>query len=436
MWKLIALILSLGVAGLGLAQERGGVLTIASYGEPVGLIPFVETDGASHTVSLQIYEPLFVVDEFLRVVPWLVESYEVSADATVYTLHLKHNIKWHDGERFTAEDVTKTLQLIMDPAVGAKISGYFTNVMNLDLLDQYTLRITLRDPDVFFPTKLADIACILPKHIIENQGLEYLRANPIGTGPFKFVKWEPGQYIELIANPEYWKGCPYIDKIIVKFIPDATVRTLMLLTGEAELVAWGVSYSLVPLLEGNPNVKIITLPPMNFEELGLSHKNPILQDKRVRQAIYWALDRDIIRKSVFRGYVVECNGPIPVAMVDYYNPNIPVYTRDIQRAVALLQEAGWVDSDGDGIRDKNGQPLQFSLMVRAGQTERMAVAEIIQSQLKDVGIKIIIEPLEWGAFLSKLWVADYDLEIVSWSVGPDPSQQVLHFSCNGGFNVY
>jgi peptide/nickel transport system substrate-binding protein len=433
------LIMLLGIVFLSWAQvapQPGGTLTIGSYGEPTGLIPWIETDGASHIVSLQIYEPLFVVDQDARVVPWLASSYEVSQDGKVYIFHLQQGVKWHDGQPFTAEDVECTFKLIMDPSVGAKISGNLASVETIQVLDPYTLKITLKDVDVFFPSKLADLACILPKHIIEAQGLDYLREHPIGTGPFTFVKWERGQYVELAAFSEYWKGRPYIDRILVKFIPDASVRALMLLTGEIDFIPWGLSYSFLPILEGNPKIRIITLPALNFEELGMSEKNEILQDKRVRQAIYYALDRDIIRNTVFRGYAVACDGPIPTAMTEYYNPDIPKYYRDLQKAVSLLEAAGWVDTDGDGIRDKNGKPLQLSLMVRAGQTERLEVAEIIQSQLKDVGIKITIEPLEWGAFLAKLWPGDYDLEIVSWGVGPDPSQQALHFSCTGGFNVY
>ncbi len=412
----------------------GDKLVTGSIGDASNLIPILATDSASHEIAGLVYNGLLKYDKNLNLVGDLAENFTFSKDHLKIIFHLKKNVKWQDGYPFTADDVIFTYNLIMDPKTPTAYRSDYEYVKTVKKLDNYSIEVIYKRP--FAPALSSWTVSILPKHLLEGKNLlnSPLRTHPIGTGPFKFKKWEVGQKIELAANDTYFNGRPYLDGYIYRVIPDSATMFLELKAGKVDLMG------LTPVQFKRQtetkffkeNYRKFCYPTFVYTYLGFNLKNKLFKDKKVRQAIAYAIDKDEIINVVLLGLGVKATGPYRPDMW-YYNPNVKKYPYNPEKAKKLLEEAGWRDTDGDGILDKNGKIFEFTIMTNQGNLSRLKAAQIIQKRLGEVGIKVKIRVIEWASFINEfIDKKRFEAVILGWSTGIDPDQYDIWHSSKTG----
>jgi peptide/nickel transport system substrate-binding protein len=417
---------------LGAGQKAyGDIMVRGDIGDASNLIPLLASDSPSHNIAGLVYNGLVKYDKDMKIIGDLAESWEVSTNGLVITFHLRKGVKWHDGQPFTAADVLYTYQVTVDPKTPTAYAGDFLKVKKVSVLDAYTFRVTYDKP--FAPALISWGNSILPRHLLFGKDITKspLSRHPIGTGPYKFKEWVAGQKIVLISNPDYFEGRPYIDGFITRIIPDMATMFL-------ELRAQGISMmDLTPLqytrqTENNlfkENFKKYRYLGFKYVYLGYNLKNPLFTDKRVRQAISHAINKEEIISGVLLGLGKAATGPYKPGSWAY-NGNVKIYNYNPQKARQLLADAGWMDTKGTGILEKDGKPFVFEIVTNQGNDTRQKCAEIIQRQLKDVGITVKIRILEWSSFVTDfINKRRFDAVILGWSVSLDPdAYDVWHSS--------
>lgn len=400
----------------------GDTIILGSIGDASSMIPNVTGDSASHEIGSFLYNGLVKYDKDYHIVGDLAESWEVSPDELSITFHLRKGVKWHDGREFTADDLMFTYRFMTDPRTPTPYAGDFLLVKAAEVLDRYTFRVHYAKP--FAPALISWGMWVLPKHLLEGKDVRQspLNHHPVGTGPYLFRQWKTGEKIELEANPNYFEGRPYIQRLIYRIIPDSA--TLFL-----ELKAGGVDWSSLSPLQYQKQTDI-ELFRRSFRKyrhlangytyLGLNLKDPRFQDRRVRQALAYAIDKQEIIKVVLLGLGVEATGPYkPDTWV--YNPRTKKYPYDPDRAKKLLAEAGWKDEDGDGVLEKDGRPFRFAILTNQGNEERKMTAEIIQKRLERIGIQVEIRVAEWASFINYfIKNRRFETVLLGWATGQDP----------------
>ncbi|MCI2424651.1 peptide-binding protein [Candidatus Acetothermia bacterium] len=367
----------------------------------------------------------------MKLVPNLAKSWEVSDDGLTWTFHLRDDVYWHDGVKFTAHDVVFTFRSILNRAVGSPRIGTYRDLVDIYAVDDYTVVAVWAATHHRILTDMAH--AIIPKHMFEGLAPEGFRAapasmNPIGTGMYRFVRHVPGEFTEVEANENWWRGRPYIDRIFIRIIPDAPARVLAFEAGE--LHATGITTEEWDRFVAMEGVRAFQFRTFGYNYLGWNFVNPdgtphILGDVRVRQALTYAMDRQAIIDHILLGFGEVAHSALP-SISAYFNPNVRTYPFDPERAVVLLREAGWYDSDGDGIVDKDHdgdgvrEPLEFELQTNAGNVLREQAAVAIQFDLAAIGVTVNLRFLEWSAFLENMRGGRFDAVIAGWSLGPDP----------------
>ncbi len=416
----------------------GGTIVVASIGDAKRLNPVVANDSASGDINSQVFNGLIKYDKDLLFEGDLAESWDVSDDGRIITFHLRPNVHWHDGVPFTAEDVLFTYRKLIDPNVATPYGADYERVAKAEVLDPLTFRVTYKEP--FAPALESWGMGILPKHLLEGKDLnaDPFNRHPVGTGPFKFKEWLTGQKIVLVANDDYFKGRPNIDEYIYRIIPDPATIFL-------ELKSRGVdSMGLTPLQYQRQtetpffreNFRKFRYPANGYTYLGYNLKDPKFSDKTVRQALAYAINKEDIIKGVRLGLGSAATGPYPPHYWAY-NPEVREYPYDPVKAESMLADAGWVDSDNDGILDREGVPFQFTIITNQGNDERKRAAEIIQQNLKEVGIAVKIKIVEWQAFINQFVdKRKFETIILGWSIGIDPDNYIMWHSSQTGPNEY
>ncbi|MFP3272440.1 MAG: ABC transporter substrate-binding protein [Paraburkholderia sp.] len=320
------LLIALAVtAQFAAAQTRGGTLNFVVTPEPTALVDLATTAVNVLKVSPKVTEGLLDYDFNFQPKPLLATSWEVSGDGRKYVFHLRHGVKWHDGKPFTAEDVAFSIQTLRQVHPRAKTT--FANVTDIATPDPYTVVISLSKPAPYLIKAFsATETPIVPKHIYDGSDVLTNPANnaPIGTGPFRFVKWVRGSYIEYARNDDYWdKGKPWLDRIIVKVIDDPAARTVAFENGSVDLGGdTPVPLSDLARLKDNPKLAIETRGyefQAGAARIEFNLDNPYLKNPKVREAIASALDREVIRKVIYYGYATPIAGPI-IPTNRYYDP--------------------------------------------------------------------------------------------------------------------
>ncbi|MDD4182392.1 MAG: peptide-binding protein [Candidatus Omnitrophica bacterium] len=403
----------------------GDEIIIGSSAEASNLIPMLSSDSASHEVSGFIFNGLVKYDKDLTLIGDLAQSWEISEDGLVITFHLKKGIKWQDGTAFTADDVLFGYETIINEKTLSAYKEDYFQVKKAEVLDKYTFKVTYEKP---FAPALASWGSlvVLPKHILEKEDInktEFSR-KPVGTGPFKFKEWVPGQKVILEANDNYFEGRPYLDGVVIRIIPDPTTMFLELKTQGLDWIGLSpLQYKKQTQSEFfKKNYRKFKYPSFSYTYLGFNLKHPWFSDKKIRQAIAHALDKEELVKGVLLGMGNISTGPY-VPNTWPYNPNVRKYEYNPQKAKELLRDAGWQDIDKDGILEKNGKKFEFTILTNMGNTTRIKTATIIQYRLREVGIKVDIRSLEWSAFIN--WFIDkkrFEAVILGWSIGLDPDQ--------------
>lgn len=382
-------------------------------------------------VQTCIVEGLVTTDEKMQVVPLLASEVPSIENGDVVlrpdggmdvTWRLRPGVKWHDGIPFTSADVKFTVDAINSPAYNPESTDGFDRITSVDTPDSLTAVVHYRE--VYAPYEIQFIRGALPKHLLEGKDIdaatEYNR-NPLGTGPYTVTEWKTGEYILLEKVPGYWRGAEYpkIARILFKFIPNTTTRINQLKSGEAHIAAL-VPWDKYRELKDIPGLTLHRMMGNSYEHITLNERSvAAFRDVRVRRALIHAIDRELLARTVLDGLAPVIDGAIqPLSWA--YTDSVRKYPYDTTRARALLDEAGWRDSNGDGIRDKDGVPLQFTLMTQAGFAIRENIAQAVQRQLKDVGVGVKIQLVD-GTAISSLWFeGKFDAMLHWWHMPSDP----------------
>ncbi len=416
----------------------GGIIVVASIGDAKRLNPIIANDSASGEINGQVFNGLIKYDKDLLFEGDLAKSWEVSDDGLVITFHLRPNVRWHDGVPFTADDVLFTYQKLIDPNIATPYGADYERVARAEVLDPLTFRVTYKEP--FAPALESWSMGIIPKHLLKGKDIntDDFNRHPVGTGPYKFKEWLTGQKIVLVANDDYFKGRPNIDEYIYRIIPDPATIFL-------ELKAKGVdTMGLTPLQYQRQtktaffreNFRKFRYPANGYTYLGYNLRDPKFSDKKVRQALSYAINKEDIIKGVRLGLGSVATGPYPPHYWAY-NPKARRYPYDPEKARRMLAEAGWVDTDQDGILDRDGQPFRFTIITNQGNDERKQAAEIIQQNFKKVGIAVKIKVVEWQAFINQFVdKRNFEAIILGWSIGIDPDNYIMWHSSQTGPNQY
>ncbi len=404
---------------------------IGSIGDAQRLIPMLASDSASGDISGWIFNGLVKYDKDLNLVGDLAESFTASPDCREVVFRLRKGVRWQDGKEFTAADVLFTYRKSIDPKVATPYSGDFERVETIEAPDDYTVRVTYKEP--FAPGLASWGMGIIPKHILENADLNTTEFNrkPIGTGPYRIKEWTTGQKIVLAANGEYFEGKPRVGEYVYRIIPDNATMFL-------ELKAGGLDFmGLSPLQYQRQSdtdyfkqyFNKFRYPAFAYTYLGYNLLDPRFADRRVRRGIAHAINRPSVIEGVLFGVGRPADQPVPPESWAY-NPGVPRFEYNPEKARRLLAEAGWKDTNGDGILDKDGQPFRFTLMTNQGNNERAKTAEIVQRDLEKIGLKVEIRILEWQAFLHQfIDKKKFEAIILGWSLGRDPdSFDIWHSS--------
>ena len=413
-------------------QDRGDAIIIGSIASPRVLIPILASDSASAEVCSFIFNGLLKYDKNLNLVGDLAQTWQTEEEGKVIIFHLRKGVLWHDGKEFSAYDVEFTYKKLIDPNTPTPYSGDFERIENLEILDRYTVKITYKEP--FSPGLASWTMGIIPKHILEKEenllSSKFSR-NPIGTGPYKFKKWIAQEKIELVVNEDYFEKRPNIDRVIFRIIPDTA--TLFL-----EVLAQGVDSSgLTPLQflkhsqapQFKKNYIKFRYPSNSFLYLGYNLNNPLFKDKKVRQALNYAVNKEEIIKAVLLGEGKVSTGPFtPESWA--YDPGFKPAEFFPEKAKTLLFEAGFKDEDGDGFLERKGEPFKFTIITNQGNLERQRVAEIIQAQLRNIGIKVEIKVVEWSVFIDEIIrKRKFETVLLGWSLSRDPDiYDIFHSS--------
>lgn len=411
-------------AANGAAQQpvRGGTLIVAQYPEPSLLTSAISPGGPANNISPKIFDGLLTYDFDLQPQPQLATSWSVSDDGLLITFHLREGVKWHDGKPFSSRDVVFSLQEAWRKHNG-RAKAIFAPVAAIEAPDDLTVRLQLSAPAPSILYGLAShLAQILPAHIYEGTDALTNPANtqPIGTGPFRFVRWERGNYLELERNPVYWDAPrPYLDRVVYRFLPDASARSNALEMQEAHLVAeTGVPGGDIARLAQLPYLEVTTkgyeyVGQTTFFVFNLDRKE--FQDVRVRQAFAHAIDKDFLIKHIWHGYGRPASGPLPKSMGSFFSDAVPRYDFDIAKANALLDAAGYPKGK-DGVRFRiTHDPLPYGdVYARTGEYLREALAQ--------VGIAVDLRSQDYAAYVRRIYTTrEFDTANYLIAVGPDPA---------------
>jgi peptide/nickel transport system substrate-binding protein len=402
-------------------ERNPNTFVISSIGDARRLNPVIANDSASGTINDQVFNGLVKYDKDIKLVGDLAESWDISADGKTFTFHLRKGVEWHDGTTFTANDCLFTYQKLTDPKVATPYSSSYMDVAKAEVVDRLTFRVTYKEP--FSPALESWSMGIIPRHLLEGKDLNTSEFNrkPVGTGPYKLKEWIAGQKIVLEANDRYFEGRPKIDNYIYRIIPDSSTMFQELLSGGVDFMGLNPLQYLrkSETRRIRENYRKFRYPANAFTYLGYNLGSPLFSDKKVRQALAYAIDRQSIIDGVLMGIGRPCTGPF--SHVSWaYNPKIEPYPFDPERARRMLEEAGWKDTNNDGVLEKDGRPFQFTILTNQGNNERIKASEIIQQNFRKAGIDAKIRVMEWQAFLEQIDKRTFDAIILGWSMSRDP----------------
>lgn len=425
-------------------RARGGKLVYGLTLAPSNIDPHVGNSSELGIPLTSVYDTLIYQDLDGTFVPGLAERWEISDDGLVYTFHLRRDVKFHDGTPFNAQAVQYNLERITSPDTQSrKAKGMLGPYDRTEIVDDYTVKLHLQERYAPLLDSLSQVYLgMASPTALQQWGAEYA-LHQVGTGPFVFKEYIPNDHITLTRNEDYaWgpqvyqhSGPAFLNEIEFRFYVDPAVRALALESGEADVMG-----ELPPQdaarLEDNDRFALyeIAIPGQPLQFFLNTEKAPT-DDARVRQALLHAVDRDSIVSTIFQGYSPVAYGPLS-AVTMAFDPSVETtYTYDPARAAALLEEVGWADSGGDGIRDKGGQPLSLQAYLMSwGYLPE--VGQMLQNQLAAVGIDLQIQTVAFPAALEAAGKSEHHLAPMTF-FGSDPS--VLEFTylssnAEGGFN--
>ncbi len=422
---------------------KGGTLVYGLYAEPDSLDPHVTGQGHAHLVMRNVFETLIKKDANNEYQPCLASSWEISDDGLVYTFHLRKDVKFHDGTPFNAEAVKFNFDRILDPETKSRYAVLRLAALDrLELVDDYTVKIHLKEPVTPFLEFLSHNGLSMVSPTAAQQwGVEEFQDHLVGTGPFMFKEWIRKSVIRLVRNPDYNWGSPmfkhegpaYLDGIEYRPIIEPATRVSCLEAGECQIIDQrDVPLEEVDRLSQREDIGNIVRPNSGLpRQWQLNMRLAPTDELAVRQAITFATDREEVSKKLYLGYMLPAYSFL-VEMPPYTLEFKDELKYDPEKAKAILEEAGWIDADGDGIRERDGKDLQVILF----SLPEDPLIELTQAQLRKVGIDVVpsvtiganlrgvlIEGTQWHLFLFGWGAADPDVCMHDYYYGPLAGQR-------------
>lgn len=411
------------------SERSGGIAVIGVAGDLQGMISLTTSDNTSNNVQREmLMMPLIKYDENINAVPWLAERWDtvrVAPDSIDLTFHIRRDVRWHDGQPTTAEDVLFTFERAIDPLTAFPNASDFKEYSpDAELIDPYTIRFRLRPHsdylDIWYQTS------IMPEHILGDVPPDQLilhpfsTSTPVGNGPFRHVRRDPGAQWVFEANPDFPEalgGRPYLDRVVFRVIPEQTTLLTELLTGRIDVYI-GPNPNQSAQISSTPGVRLLNFPSRQWNYLAFNTRRPLFRDPRVRRAIGMALNRQEMVDALVYGYGTIGRSTVTPAHYSF-DANDPetLLPYDTAAARALLIEAGWQDRNGDGVlEDAEGRDFRFTLITNAGNDVRRDMIEIIEAQLRPLGIVAQPRLVEWNTMISQLQDPErnFDAVVAGW----------------------
>ncbi|HEX6947122.1 MAG TPA: ABC transporter substrate-binding protein [Acidimicrobiia bacterium] len=407
--------------------KYGGVLKFQLLRDAdAGYDPNLATLSTVYTITQLIFDTLGEVTPDGEIVPSLATDWEISDDELTYTFHLRDDVLFHNGRQMTSADVKYTIERIKNPETNSPRRAVYEVVESIETPDDTTVVFHLSEPYAPFLAALSDItAAIVPQEVVEAEG-GTLNTNPVGTGPFKFVEWQVDRHVIVERNDDYWReGLPYLDGIEFSFNDDGNARAANVRSGTIDFL-WNATPELVSVLREDPN--LVTYGgegTQSFQYLLLNINREPFDDVRVRQAIFWALDREAIRMVSRPDTTTPLNsGFLPATHWAGVQPEDFIYTQDYDRARSLLEEAGV------------GNGFDMEILVLVGSDFHIRTAQVIQSQLEPLGINVTVTTVESGQQTERRNNGDFDGIVTGFSGTIDPDERVTQTFVTGGGTNY
>jgi peptide/nickel transport system substrate-binding protein len=402
-------------------------IVVAVPSSPNNFDPRVGTDEMSQRVHQLVYDTLLALDARLRVVPGLALGWD-QPDPLTYVVRLKRGVLFHDGHELTSADVVHTFSSLIDPAFVSARKGAYRLLERVEAVDAYTVRFVLEEPFGSFPINL--VLPIVPA----GSGAE-LRDRPVGTGPYRFVRYAVDDRLDLASFDGYFDGTPRNAGVTLRVIPDDIMRGLELRKGTVDLVVNDLSPDIVAQLAGDEGLATVESPGTDYAYMGLNMRDPALADRRVRHALGFAINRQAIVEHLRRGLAEPATGILPPVSWAFES-DVFRFTHDPARARALLDEAGYRDPDGPGPLTR----MALTLKVSTNEFIRLQAA-VIQSDLREVGIDLDVRSYEFATLYEDVLKGNFQLFTLQWVGVSDPdmlrrvfhSQQMPPLGFNRGF---
>jgi peptide/nickel transport system substrate-binding protein len=434
-------------------EVTGGQVIYGESSDIDTMNPQLHGDTYSGYVNGMVYEYLVSTNPTNGFpAPGLADFWELAEDGITYTFHLNPNATWHDGEPLTADDVVFSFDSTLDESsLSVRRSSVSLALESYRAVDDHTVELVATSPLAVFVQNTAGLVGIVPKHIWQDVPPADWGSDPgsvgtdparvIGSGPMKFGERVVGEYVTLLRNDDYWDAnrLPNIDEFTYRYIPEASAATAALTTAETDSTILPVSEA--EILAEDPNLTVESYDNAGFIWLDINQdeaKTPLFVDIPVRQALMYSLDRDLMSEQVYMGFNITANGTQPLLSIAYAPDRInTIYTYDPEQAKALLEEAGWVDADGDGVREKDGTPFRFECMYSDGDATQEQALAYMQQAWGEVGIEMTPVPTPFQTKRDAGITGDYEMRLSGFAWGTDGDQGDM-FRCDAvppnGFN--
>jgi len=439
------------------APETTGGELVVSYSQDIRTLnPIIRTDVYSGLITSLVFEGLVSTSPIdgTMVPSGIADSWDIAEDGVTYTFHLNPNATWHDGNPVTADDVVFTFDSVLaedSPSVRKATVEEF--IASYAKIDDHTVQFVSQTPSAVFLDKTALLFEILPKHIWEDVPLTEISTDSgstgqdptrvIGSGPFRFVEWQLGDHVILERNPDYWDPdhAAVIDSYIFDVQGEDTTVIASLRAGETDVSLVATTF-IDDLKVSNPELQIAEVDTASFTFYTLNQeaeKTDFFQDVRVRQALYYAIDRDVYADVILNGYAIRADGSQPVLSPAYAPDQMnTIYEFDPEKAIALLEESGWVDSDGDGIREKDGKKLSFECEFDEGELSYQQGIPYIQQCWRDIGVEMLPAATPFTIILDHINTTTFESILIGFTWNFDGMQGDM-FNCAAvspnGFNI-
>jgi len=373
------------------------------------------TDAQSERVGATIYDALVRKDEHYNLQPWLATRWE-RPDALTWIFHLRDGVRFHDGKPMTAEDVAWSMRSMIDGSLITAKGGAFAAVDNIEVRDSLTVAVHMKHPDNALLFNLSDgLFGVVERGAGKDEGL-----HPVGTGPFRFISQVQDKEVVVERNPDYWAGAPHIQRVRFIVSPDTITSALELKKGSGDVLSNVLTLDMVHALRDQPNLRTETGTGSAVVYANFNVTDPALRDKRVRQAIACAIDKPALIRALWRGQAIPADSLLPLGHWAAASQNeLPQYPHDVARAIRLLDEAG-LKPDAKGVR------LRFTLKTSTDETTRLE-AQVMQEELRAVGIELTIRSAEFGTFYSDITHGAFQMYILRW-IGSNEDPDIFRYA--------